>query len=111
MPDTINITLTEDDNNSATFTITSGGDPLGLASADVFAIVKPDQHVEDDAATAHELTEGDGVTIVDAVEGTVTLDFPEAVTESPGSWFYKIRVTQASATRTAVWGWLNILDA
>ncbi|MFC4006623.1 hypothetical protein ACFOY2_05285 [Nonomuraea purpurea] len=110
MPDTINITLTEDDDNSATFTITSGGDPLGLASADVFAIVKPDQHVEDDAATAYELTEGDGVAILDAAPGSVRLDFPDAVAESPGSWFYKIRVTQGGTTRTAVVGWLSVSD-
>jgi len=111
VPDAINVTLTEDDDDMATFIITTGGVPLGLGSAVVFAIIKPTQHVEDDASTAHLLEEGDGVTILDADEGTVRVDFPEAVTGSPSLWFYKIRVTAASKTRTAIWGWLTISDA
>ncbi|MGS2645855.1 hypothetical protein [Streptosporangium sp. G12] len=111
MPDAINITLTEDDDDSATFVITTGGIPLGLGSAEVFAVIKPTQHVEDDAPTAYLLEEGDGLTIVDAGESTVRLDFPDAVMGSPSTWFYKIRVTAGSSTRTAIWGWLTISDA
>ncbi|MFB9681232.1 hypothetical protein [Streptosporangium vulgare] len=111
MPDAINITLTEDDDGAATFSITSDGSLFDLSSATVFAIVKPTQHVEDDDDTAHLLEQGDGVTVVDAGEGTVRLDFPDAVMGSPSTWFYKIRVTVASKTRTAIWGWLTISDA
>ena len=111
MPDAINVTLTEDDDDYAIFTITSDGVPLGLGSVEVFAVVKPTQHVEDDAPTAHLLEEGDGLTIVDAAEGTVRLEFPGAVMGSPSTWFYKIRVTAGSSTRTAIWGWLTISDA
>lgn len=112
MPDTINLTLTEDDNGQATFQITSGGSALGLASADVFAVVKASQHVEDDAASGvYTLTEGSGVTIVDAAAGTIRLDFPDAITESPSIWFYKVRVTASSVTETAITGWLSISDA
>ncbi|GAA0853439.1 hypothetical protein ACFQVD_26540 [Streptosporangium amethystogenes subsp. fukuiense] len=111
MSDAINVTLTEDDDGLATFVITSDGAPLGLGAATVFAIVKPTQHVEDDALSAHRLEQGDGVTIVDAAAGTVRLDFPQVVMESPSTWFYKIRVTAGGKTRTAIWGWLTISDA
>jgi len=111
VPDAINVTLTEDDDDYAIFTITSDGVPLGLGSVEVFAVVKPTQHVEDDALSAHVLEQGSGVTIVNADEGTVRLDFPQVVMESPGTWFYKIRVTAGSSTRTAIWGWLTISDA
>lgn len=112
MPDTVNLTLTEDDDGSATFQITSGGDALNIASADVFAVIKASQHVEDDASSGvYTLTEGSGVTIVNAATGTVRLDFPEAVTESPSIWFYKIRVDSAGDTLTAIWGWISVADA
>lgn len=112
MPDIVNLTLTEDDDGSATFQITSGGSALDVTSADVFAIIKASPQVEDDASSGvYTLTEGDGVTIVNATTGTVRLDFPDAVTESPGVWFYKIRVTSAGDTLTAIWGWINVQDS
>ena len=115
MPDIVNLTLTEDDDEQATFRIVDdAGDALGLTGADVFAVVKASQHVEDDATTGvFILEEGDGVTIDDAAAGLVTLDFPAGVTESPSVWFYKIRVTRGSpaATKTAIEGWLSIADA
>jgi len=115
MPDLVNLTLTEDDDESASFRITDdAGDALGLSSAAVFAVVKASQSVEDDAATGvFTLTEGDGVTIDDAAGGLITLDFPAGVTESPSIWFYKIRVTRGSPekTKTAIEGWLSITDS
>ncbi|MER7361922.1 hypothetical protein [Nonomuraea wenchangensis] len=115
MPDFVNLTLVEDDNESASFRITdSEGDALGLTGADVFAVIKASQAVEDDATTGvFTLTEGDGVTIDDAAAGLITLDFPAGVTESPAVWFYKIRVTRGSPaeTKTAIEGWLTVADA
>lgn len=115
MPDFVNLTLTEDDNESASFRIIdNSGGALGLTSADVFAVVKASQAVEDDATTGvFTLTEWDGVTIDDPAAGLITLDFPSAVTASPSVWFYKIRVTRGSppATKTAIEGWLSISDA
>lgn len=115
MPDLVNLTLTEDDDETASFRITDdAGDALGLTGADVFAVVKASQLVEDDAATGvFTLTEGDGVTIDDAANGLITLTFPSGVTESPSVWFYKIRVSRGSpsATKTAIEGWLTVTDA
>lgn len=114
MPGIINLTLTEDDDEQATFLITDdAGDVLGLTGATVSAVVKASQHVEDDAATGvFTLTEGSGVTIDDAAAGQVTLDFPSGVTESPSVWFYKIRVTRGEPpkTKTAIEGWLSVAD-
>ncbi|KAB8186882.1 hypothetical protein FH608_046175 [Nonomuraea phyllanthi] len=115
MPDFVNLTLTEDDDESASFRITDdAGDALGLTGADVFAVIKASQAVEDDASTGvFTLTEGDGVTIDDAANGLITLTFPSGVTESPGVWFYKIRVSRGSpsATKTAIEGWLSVADS
>lgn len=115
MPDIVNLALTEDDDEQAQFRIVDdAGAALVLTSADVFAVIKASQHVEDDAATGvFRLTEGDGVTIDDAAAGLITLGFPAGVTESPSIWFYKIRVTRGSpaATKTAIEGWLSIADA
>jgi hypothetical protein len=112
VPDIVNLTLTEDDDGSATFQITSGGTALNLTSADVIAVVKASQQVEDDASSGvYTLTEGDGVTIVSATTGTVKLDFPAAVTESPSVWFYKVRVEASGETLTAIWGWISVQDA
>jgi hypothetical protein len=115
MPDLVNLTLTEDDDESASFRITDdAGDALGLTSAVVFAVIKASQSVEDDAATGvFTLTEGDGITVDDAAAGLITLAFPSGVTESPSVWFYKIRVTRGTpaATKTAIEGWLSITDS
>ncbi|TYB69720.1 hypothetical protein FXF51_06040 [Nonomuraea sp. PA05] len=115
VPDFVNLTLVEDDNESASFRIVDdSGTALSLTGADVFAVIKASQAVEDDASTGvFTLTEGDGVTIDDAAQGLITLTFPESVTESPGVWFYKIRVTRGSpsATKTAIEGWLSVADA
>lgn len=112
MADTVNVTLTEDDSSLRTWQITQAGAALNLASADVQAVIKTSQHVEDDAATGvYTLTEGSGLTIADAAQGKVQLDIPSAVTASPSSWFYKIRVTVAGHTETAIMGWLMIQDA
>ncbi|MEU6709987.1 hypothetical protein ABZ897_00795 [Nonomuraea sp. NPDC046802] len=115
MPDFVNLTFTEDDNESVSFRITDdAGDALGLTGAEVFAVIKASQSVEDGASTGvFKLTEGDGVTVDDAAGGLITLTFPAGVTESPGVWYYKIRVTRGSppATKTAIEGWLSIADA
>jgi hypothetical protein len=109
---TVNLSLTEDDNGSFMFALTDANGPLNLTSADVFAVIKASQHVEDDAASGvYTLTEGSGVTIVDAAAGTVRIDIPDAVSASPSIWFYKIRATISGDTRTAITGWLSISDA
>lgn len=115
MPGIVNLTLTEDDDESPSFRITDdAGAALGLVGATVTAVVKASQHVEDDAATGvFILTVGDGVTIDDAAAGEITLDLPSAVTESPSIWFYKVRVRRGSPpkTKTAIEGWLSTADA
>lgn len=110
MPTVINLALTEDDNESPTFAITNDAGALDLAGATVVAVIKPSEHVEDNATSAHTLTEGDGITITDAAAGQIRMDIPAAVTESPGFWWYKIRVTVGSATRTAITGWITVAD-
>lgn len=111
MPTAINVDVVEDDDNTATFNITDDSGALNLTSADVTAVIKASQHVEDGALSGvYTLTEGDGVTIVDAAAGQIRLDIPAAVAASPGVWFYKIRVAASGDTRTAVFGWLSILD-
>jgi hypothetical protein len=107
----VNVTLIEGDDTSRTWTLTTDGTALNLASADVTAVIKPSEHVADNAATAYTLTEGSGITIVSASAGTVKLDIPTAVTASPSQWFYKIRITLSGETETAVWGWISIVDA
>ncbi|MFF4417078.1 hypothetical protein ACFYY8_31545 [Streptosporangium sp. NPDC001559] len=112
MAQAVNVTLTEDDETSRTFQLTTGGTALNLSAAIVTAIVKASPAVEDNAASGvYTLTAGDGLAIVDAAAGTVRLDWPAAVTASPGWWFYKIRVTLAAQTETAILGWIAILDA
>lgn len=112
MASAINLQLTEDDTEAPTFAITDEDGPLDLASAEVFAVIKATPQVEDSTATGvYTLTEGSGVTIVDAAAGTVQLSIPSAVTASPGTWFYKIRVTVGSATRTAITGRITVADA
>ena len=107
----VSVTLIEGDDTSRTWSLTSDGAALNLTSADVTAVIKPTEHVADNAATAYNLTEGSGVTIVSASAGTVKLDIPTAVTASPSQWFYKIRVALSGETETAVWGWISIVDA
>lgn len=112
MADTVNVTVIEDDDVARTFQITSGGTALNISSVTVFAVIKPSERVEDNAASAHTLTDGDGLTIVDAATGKVRLDYPAEVTASPGWWFYKIRVTSsAGQTETAITGWIAVSDA
>lgn len=112
MPTTINVDLTEDDAETPTFAIKDNASAaLDLTTADVFAVIKASQHVEDNASSGvYTLTEGSGVTIVSAAAGTVKLAIPSAVNASPGTWYYKIRVTVSGATRTAIVGWLYIVD-
>lgn len=111
MPSIVTLPLTEDDTPSRTFRITSAGSALNLSSATVVAVIKPTAATEDDAAGTYTLSLGAGLTVVDASAGTVRLDIPAAVTASPGAWFYKIRITLAAQTETAIWGWITISDA
>lgn len=113
MPTTINLDLTEDDAETPTFAIKDeGGTAVNLTSADVYAIIKASQHVEDNAASGvYTLTEGSGVTIVNAAAGTVKLTIPSAVNASPATWYYKVRVEANGQTRTAIVGWLSVVDS
>lgn len=109
---TVNVALIEDDATSRTFRITSASSALDLSTATVFAVIKTSAAVEDDAASGvYTLTVGSGLTVTDAAQGKVQLDIPAAVTASPGTWFYKIRITLAAQTETAIWGWITISDA
>lgn len=74
------------------------------------AVIKPGPGTSDDAAAAHTFSEGDGLTVTDAAQGIVAIDIPAAVTIDPGTWYYKIRVTSAGHTETAVDGNLRIQD-
>ncbi len=111
MASIVNVTLTEGDDTSRIWNLTTDGSPLNLTSADVTAVIKPSEAYEDDDDAAHVLTEGDGVTIVSASAGTVKVDIPTAVTQAPSQWLYKILVTLAGQTEVAVWGVLWIADA
>lgn len=108
--DWVNVTLAEGSDVSRTWQITSDSAALNLTSADVTAVIKPSEHYEDDDDLAHQLSEGAGITIVDAAAGTVKLDIPAAVTQAPSAWFYKINVTLAGETDTAIGGWIYIAD-
>lgn len=111
MASIINLTLTEDDDETPTFAITDASGPLNLTSADVRAYIKLNPSVEDNAASGvYTLTEGSGITVTDAAQGRIEVAIPSAVTASPGFWWYKIRVTVGSATRTAIEGWITIRD-
>lgn len=111
MASIVNLTLTEGDDTSRTWNLTSDGSQLNLASADVTAVIKPSEAYEDDDDAAHLLTEGNGVTIVSASAGTVKLDIPTAVTQAPSQWLYKILVALSGQTEVAVWGTLWVADA
>jgi hypothetical protein len=108
--DWVNVTLPEGFDGSRTWAITSDDAALNLTTADVTAVIKPTEHYEDDDDLAYPLSEGDGVTIVNAAVGTVKLDIPGAVTAAPSAWFYKINVTLAGETDTAIAGWIYIAD-
>lgn len=105
-----NLALAEGDTPLRTWQITQSDQILNLSGLTVVAIIKPSTAVADNAASAHQLTEGDGLTITDAATGRVQLSIPAAVTTSPGSWWYKIRVTSGPNTETAVGGWITIQD-
>lgn len=112
MAQAVNVTLIEDDETSRTFQLTTGGTALDLSAVTVTAVIKASPAVADNATSGvYTLTAGDGLTVVDAAAGTVRLDWPAVVTASPGWWFYKIRVTLAAQTETAILGWLTISDA
>lgn len=110
MATAVNVSLIEDDDEDPLFELTSGGEPMNLSTSDVTAVIKPSEHSDDDSDDAHQLTEGDGLTIVDASAGLVRLTIPEAVNASPVSWFYKIRVTISGSTKTAIFGWMTVQD-
>ena len=112
MASIVNVTLVQGDDTSRTWALTSNASPLNLSGATVEAVIKPSPSVDDDATTGvHTLTEGDGLTITNPTQGQVELEIPTEVTESPGQWYYKIRVTLAGDTETAVWGWIAITDS
>ena len=112
MASTVSLTLTEDDTPLRTWQITQAGSPLNLGAATIIMVIKASQHVEDDAVTGvYTLTVGSGLTLVDASLGKVEAEIPPAVTASPGTWFYKIRVTVTGNTETAIDGWISITDA
>lgn len=111
MASIVNVTRVEGDDTPETWAITSDADPLNLSSADVVVVIKPNEHYEDDDEAAYRLTEGAGVTIVDAAAGTVRAELPDAVIEAPSRWLYKVIVTSAGQTATAIWGNLWIADA
>ncbi|WP_157253196.1 hypothetical protein [Nonomuraea typhae] len=113
MTDYVNVDLTEDDDEGPIFRITGDGAALNLTGATVVAIIKASQHVEDDASSGvYTLTSGSGLTVTSPTQGLVQLTIPDAVTESPSIWFYKIRVTSGSpaTTKTAIAGWLSVAN-
>ena len=110
MAATVTVNLLEGDDASKTFQITSAGSPLNLTGVTVTALVKASTSVEDDAAGVYNLTEGDGITIVDAATGKVRLTYPDAIVASPSAWYYKIKVTSSGDTQTAIHGWVTVQD-
>lgn len=112
MADIVNVTICEDDNPTKKWKITRAGGVFDLTSATVIMVIKASTLVEDDASSGvYTLTVGAGLTVTDAAQGEIQADIPAPVTESPSSWFYKIRVTVGSHTETAIEGWLMISDA
>jgi hypothetical protein len=106
----VNLTLSQGDDTSRTWQITSSDEAVNLASATITAIIKPSPQVADDASSALSLTEGDGITISDAADGEVTIAIPTEVTESPGAWYYKILIGIGGATEVAIHGWITTTD-
>lgn len=108
--ETFNVSLAQGDTPVRTWRITQGGTVLNLAGTTVAAVIKTGPAVEDNAPGVHTLTEGAGLTVTDAAGGEVALDIPAEVTASPGSSYYKIRVTSGGYTETAVDGWIYVQD-
>lgn len=111
MPSIITLPVTEDDEPTPTFQITSGGTPLDLTAATVTAIIKASPSVEDTALGVYTLASGSGLAVTDAAQGKVRLDIPAAITASPGWWYYKIRVSHTAKPMTAIEGWIPVGDA
>ncbi|MEO3856205.1 hypothetical protein [Acrocarpospora sp. B8E8] len=111
MASIVNVRLIEGDETSRTWQITTDETPLNLSAVTVTAIIKPHAGVEDDDDTAHHLSEGDGLTVVDAAAGKVKGEIPVAVTQAPGKWLYKIVVDLGDDTETAIWGYMQVADA
>lgn len=107
----VNVPLTQGDTPSRVWALSSAGSTLDLDGATVTAYIKPDATVADGAQGTHTLTSGAGLTVVDSAAGTVRLDIPSAVTASPSWWWYRIRVTRAGRTETAVEGWIPVSDS
>lgn len=108
--DWVNISVPEGFAGSKPFEITTDGSPLGLGSVEVSAVIKPDQGYEDDDEAAYQLSEGDGVTIVDASAGSIRLAFPSAISQAPSTWFYRIDVGLGDDSDTAIAGWITVTD-
>lgn len=110
MADWVNVTIPEGSDVSRTWRLTSDGAALVLSGVTVTAVIKPSERYEDDDESAHTLTAGDGLTVVDATAGTVRLTIPAGVTEAPSAWFYKILASVSGETEPAVMGWIQIQD-
>ncbi|ETK36140.1 hypothetical protein [Microbispora sp. ATCC PTA-5024] len=110
MADTVSVTIPEGSDTSRTWRLTTDGAPLDLSGVTVTAVIKPSPAYEDDDAAAHTLTAGNGLTILDAAEGTVRLDIPTLVTDAPSTWWYKIIPTVSGETEPAIVGWITVTD-
>ncbi|MGW4663194.1 BppU family phage baseplate upper protein [Streptosporangium sandarakinum] len=110
MPATVNVTLSQGDNTTRTWQITSNHTALDLTSATVTAVIKRDQHVDDDDPTAHRITTDTGLTITDPAQGKVKVRIPTQVTAYPGAWYYKIVLQAGDDTEPAICGWITIED-
>lgn len=111
MPGILVVPLTQGDSPTPTFKITAGGAQLNLSALDVDAIIKPSVDVDDDDETAIHLTVGDGLTVVDAAAGAVSLEVPPSVTQDPSWWAFRIRVIADSKPETAIKGLFHVADS
>lgn len=112
MASLITLQVTEDDTPPVGFQITRNSTALNITGMTVVCVIKADPRVEDNAVTGvYTLTSGSGLTITAAATGQISIDVPSAVTASPSTWYFKIRVTSGAHTETAVVGWISITDA
>lgn len=106
----LTVDLCQGDLVSPEFQISKAGEPLNLDGFTVTADIKPSTSFDDGSPGTHQLEVGSGLVIIDAATGKVSIDVPGAVTDKPGGWFFKIRVSSNDKPVTAIFGWFKIAD-
>ncbi len=105
------LTLYQRNDETVTVTVTDAdsGDPVDLSGADEITMyVKAAPTTEDRDATTYTLSTG--VTVTDGPGGVCTVAIPAADLANNWLKWWRLDVTADSATRTAAYGKLRIID-